>query len=92
MNKKKSVLSLIALTAIITAGCSNRAAYEIMQTNKRQACERMAEGQAREDCLRGYEKSFEDYERERNALLGNKKLATPKPKLATEKDEDGSGN
>ena len=92
MYKKKLLLSLITLSTIITTGCSNRAAYEIMQANKRQACERMAEGQAREDCLRGYEKSYNDYERERNALLGNKKRAAPKPKLATEKDENGSDN
>ncbi|MFQ3251407.1 hypothetical protein [Glaciecola sp. MF2-115] len=92
MYRKKLLLSLITLSAIAAAGCSNRAAYEIMQTNKRQACERMAEGQAREDCLRGYQKTYDDYERERNALLGNKKRATPKPKLETEKDENGSGN
>lgn len=88
--KRIAASSVIVCTALI-AGCSNKAAYEIMQSNKKQACERMAEGQAREDCLRGYEKSFADYERERNALLGNKERPAPKLKLSTETKADDSG-
>ena len=70
MQQKKYILGALALATIVTAGCSNKAAYEIMQSNKKAACERVAEGQAREDCMRGYERSFAEYERERNRALG----------------------
>ena len=88
MHKKTYLLAALSLSFI--AGCSNKAAYEIMQSNKIQACERVSEGQAREDCLRGYEKSFKQYQHERRELLGNKKLAEQKPTV--EKDTTGSDN
>jgi len=67
---KKYILGACVFATVMIAGCSNKAAYEIMQSNKRQACERVAEGQAREDCMRGYERSFAEYERERNRAMG----------------------
>lgn len=70
MLQKKSMLGAIGFAVLIAAGCSNKAAYEIMQANKKQACERVAEGQAREDCMRGYERSYAEYERERNRAMG----------------------
>lgn len=70
MLQKQYVLGAFTLATLLTAGCSNKAAYEIMQSNKNEACERLAEGQAREDCLRGYERSFAEYERERNRAVG----------------------
>lgn len=70
MLQKRYILGAFALATLMTAGCSNKAAYEIMQSNKKEACERVAEGQAREDCMRGYERSFAEYERDRNRALG----------------------
>jgi hypothetical protein len=80
------------LTILVGTGCSNKAAYELMMANKKQACGRMAEGQAREDCLRGYEKTFKEYEYQRNRVVGDKKIAEPTLQLPTEKDQDGSSN
>jgi hypothetical protein len=92
MHRKKHLLVAIVMSFVFSAGCSNKAAYEMIQTNKIQACERMAEGQAREDCLRGYEKTYSDYERDRNRLLRNKKKAAPKLILPTEKATDDTSN
>jgi hypothetical protein len=92
MQEKKKLLGVAALTILLGAGCTNEAAYEMMQRNKQQACGRMAEGQAREDCLRGYEKTFNEYERERRRVVGNKKIAEPEMTTPTEKDQDESGN
>ena len=89
MKTYKLALAAIVPSLLLMSACSNKAAYEIMQANKKQACERVAEGQAREDCLRGYQKSFDDYERERNALIGNKEIAVPKLKLSVDKDHAG---
>jgi|GEM_PF-3082615 len=70
MLQKQYVLGAFALATLLTAGCANKAADEIMQSNKKEACERVAEGQAREDCMRVYERSFAEYERERNRAVG----------------------
>ncbi|MFT7260442.1 MAG: hypothetical protein ACI9MS_002311 [Glaciecola sp.] len=92
MQDKKKLLGVAALTIFVGAGCSNEAAYEMMQYNKQQACGRMAEGQAREDCLRGYEKTFNEYERERRRVVGNKKIAEPELLTPAENNQDESGN
>jgi hypothetical protein len=92
MQEKKYLLGVAALIILLGAGCSNDAAYEIMQNNKQQACGRMAEGQAREDCLRGYEKTYNEYERQRRRVVGNKKIAEPELPDPKQKDQDESGN
>jgi hypothetical protein len=90
MQEKKYLLGTVALTVFLSAGCSNEAGYKMMQHNKQEACGRMAEGQAREDCLRGYEKTFNDYERERRRMVGNKKII--EPELHPPKDQDRSSD
>ena len=92
MWRPKYSLAIMSFTLLMSAGCSNQAAFEIMQSNKIKACERMAEGQAREDCLRGYEKTYDQYERERNEVIGDKKRQLPELKLSTEKAKDESNN
>jgi hypothetical protein len=92
MQQRTYFLTVAALSILVGAGCSNEAAYEMMMTNKKQACGRMAEGQAREDCLRGYEKTFKEYEYQRNRVVGDKKIAEPTLQLPTEKDQDSSSN
>lgn len=89
---KKHKLLVILSTLLLVYGCSNQAAYEIMQSKKIQACERVSEGQAREDCMRGYQKSFEQYDFERRQVIGDKKREPVKPKLSTEKDSGESSN
>lgn len=92
MQQRKYLLGVAAITVLLGAGCSNEAAYEMMQINKQQACENMAEGQAREDCLRSYEKTFNEYERERRRMVGNKKIVEPELPTPIEKDQNGSGD
>jgi hypothetical protein len=92
MQAKTHLLGVAALTILLGTGCSNEAAHEIMLSNKQQACGRMAEGQAREDCLRDYEKTFNDYERERRRMVGNKKIAAPELIIPTEKNQNDSGD
>jgi len=70
MRQRKSINGVLVLATLIVAGCSNKVAYEVMQANKKEACKRVAEGQAREDCMRSYERSFAEYERERNRAVG----------------------
>ena len=92
MLRRNFILATFTITLGLTAGCSNRAAFEIMYANKVQACERMSEGQAREDCLRGYQKNYDQYERERNEVLGNKKRQAQELRLPTDKAKDESSN
>ncbi len=70
MRQKKSIRQALILVTLILTGCSNKAAHEIMQSNKKEACKDVVEGQAREDCMRGYERSLAEYERERNRAIG----------------------
>lgn len=90
MHQRKYLLGCTILTILLCTGCANEAAQEMMQINKQQACESMAEGQAREDCLRGYEKTFDNYERERRRMVGNKKIIKPELPTPAESDQDGS--
>lgn len=92
MQQKKYFFGIAVFTILVSTGCSNKAADELMMTNKKQACGRMAEGQAREDCLRGYEKTFKEYKYQRNRVVGDKKIAEPTLQPPTEKDQDDSGN
>jgi len=92
MQEKNKLLGVTALTILLSAGCANEAAYQMMQNNKQKACGRMAEGQAREDCLRDYEKTFNDYERERRRMVGNKKIEAPELIIPTEKNQNKSGD
>lgn len=63
-------IGLFVLGSVMsTIGCTSKDIYEISQDNQKQKCERQFQGQALEDCMRGYEMSFEEYEKERQKVL-----------------------
>jgi hypothetical protein len=76
---------LLASMSLVLGACSNRDVYESVRQAQIQECERSAEGQARQDCLRGYQMTFEEYEQERKEALGTKEKEEPKLVLPTEK-------
>lgn len=79
---------LLASMSLGLGACSNRYVYESVRQAQIQECERSAEGQARQDCLRGYQMTFEEYEQERKEALGAKEKEEPKLILPTEKKND----
>ncbi|NCP63782.1 MAG: hypothetical protein GW836_03870 [Paraglaciecola sp.] len=66
--KKHQVLGFIVLASTLISACSNRALYETAQHNRRTACLKQPPPQA-EKCLESVSKPYEEYERERQALL-----------------------
>ena len=56
----------IAMTIFLVA-CSNRSVYEGLQESNRQACNKMPEYQ-RQECLHDLDQSYDEYQREREAL------------------------
>lgn len=62
----KNVFLLVLL--LVIAGCSNRAVYENLQINQRNKCQQGPQA-AYEECMRGVDKSYEEYERERQEHL-----------------------
>jgi hypothetical protein len=89
---RKYLLGAISFGLFFITGCSNQALSETMQADRALACERMSEGQAREDCLRGYQKAYDQYKRERNEVSGNKQHQAPKLEVQSEKSKDESNN
>ena len=86
---RQRLLTFTALATVFSlSACSNRNVYESVRQAQIQECERSAEGQARQDCLRGYEMTFEEYEQERREALGTKQKEEPKLVLPTEKKDD----
>lgn len=67
-NKMKYAFVLFALSCMGMAACSNRSVYETIQANNRLDCQKVPVAQ-QEDCLRQADKSYEEYERERQELL-----------------------
>ncbi|HHJ21229.1 MAG TPA: hypothetical protein ENJ84_15600 [Gammaproteobacteria bacterium] len=53
----------LAVIALLT-GCSNKAIYENIQLNNRNDCIKLPQSQY-EDCVRSANKSYEEYEQER---------------------------
>lgn len=59
----------LCLTAVfLLAGCTNQQIYTAIQENRRQECGKLPKGQY-EQCMRDYDTSYEEYERERQAAL-----------------------
>jgi len=67
----KSVLLLMLTCFVILSGCTNKALYNAIQQNRLHACkEELPQNQ--QACEAAYEKSYEDYERERQKVLKDK--------------------
>ncbi|WP_213998306.1 hypothetical protein [Arsukibacterium sp.] len=62
----KIKLGLVVLAAAMTvvSGCSNKAVYQNLQLNKKQECRRLPLTEY-DDCMRGMDQSYEEYERQR---------------------------
>lgn len=59
---------LIALIAFSVVGCSARAVYENLQLNRQQECLEVSP-QRYDECMKGMDKSYDEYERERQEYL-----------------------
>lgn len=68
--KNKVIIGLGAcLSVSLLSACTSKDIYENVAKNQKARCEREFEGQAREDCMRGYQMSFEEYEEERKKVI-----------------------
>lgn len=62
----KIILTTLAL--LLVAGCSNKATYQNLQINQRNKCLELPQSQY-DECMKGAEKSYEQYEKERQEYL-----------------------
>jgi len=60
---------LLLLIVFSLAGCSNKAIYDNVQINKRNACIKVPESQY-EECIERANISYEEYERGRKEVVG----------------------
>ena len=67
---QKTTILFCAIIAI--GGCSNQAIYENVQQDRKRECEQL-QAHDRQRCLAGYERSYEEYEEEREKLLSDDK-------------------
>ena len=58
---------LLAGTLVLLAGCTSREIYESVQTSRLLECDRLPVWR-QADCRAPYEESWQDYQREREAL------------------------
>lgn len=87
MQKIYTLVSVSLLLSIsLLSGCTNQMFYESVRESRIQECERKAEGQPRQDCLRGYEKDYDTYKEEREDIVGRPNEIKQKLVLPTEKD------
>lgn len=56
----------VFLVLLMLTGCSNRQVYEAIRANRMQQCQAL-QGAARERCMKPYDKSYDEYQRERRA-------------------------
>ncbi|SNY49559.1 hypothetical protein SAMN06297280_1461 [Arsukibacterium tuosuense] len=63
MNTKLVIITL-AVVLVAVSGCSNKAIYQNLQLNKKQECRRLPVTEY-DECMRGMEQSYEEYERQR---------------------------
>jgi hypothetical protein len=64
--RKQAGLCLAAV--FLLAGCTNQQIYTAIQENRRQECGKLPLGQY-EQCMRDYDTSYEEYERQRQAAI-----------------------
>jgi len=63
----KSLL-VILFVAVVVTGCTNRSFYESSQISRRNECRKLPMSQ-QEKCLEAANKTFDQYERERQEVL-----------------------
>ncbi|OFE12160.1 hypothetical protein PHACT_02610 [Pseudohongiella acticola] len=69
MKSARIALLLIVACLLALSGCSNRGVYEGIQASNRLECHRLPPSQF-DDCMQRANKSFNEYERERQAATG----------------------
>lgn len=60
---------LIMAAIFLMAGCSNKAVYDNIQINNRNECNKVPPPQY-EECMERANQSYEEYERERDVVVG----------------------
>jgi len=68
VTNKRSLTAIFTVALLVAAGCSNRGMYNNVQTNNLRDCDQYL-GQKREECRARFQKSYDDYERERQEVL-----------------------
>lgn len=68
---RKTLFCLAMLMLVWTQACTHKAWYEGIQQEKRSRCYELPT-QERDNCLKQAETSYEEYQRERKEVLGNK--------------------
>lgn len=63
---------LIVLSLILITGCSSRGAYEGIQASNRVECSKLPHSQY-EECMKAANKSYDEYERERQAEMSQQR-------------------
>ena len=61
----------IAVLAILLVACTHEQVYTAIQQNQQLECSKLPQVQY-EQCMKNYDKSYQDYERERQAILDEK--------------------
>lgn len=56
----------LLLLVLALAGCSSRQVYEALRANRITQCQTL-QGAAREQCMKPYQKSYDEYRRDRDA-------------------------
>jgi hypothetical protein len=69
---KYRTIYLWLVFVIASQGCTSKELYNAVQENRLQECQKLF-GQAREDCERFYQMSFEEYASERQKVLNPKR-------------------
>jgi hypothetical protein len=62
--------ALLILISLLIFGCSNRSAYEGLQTSNRFECSKLPPSQY-DECIKNANKPYEEYEREIKETIGN---------------------
>ena len=57
------------LTIAVLAACTNKQVYETIQSHERLECQKIVRQTEYQECMRQINQSYEDYEREREAVL-----------------------
>jgi hypothetical protein len=92
MLSRKYLFAANLFTLLASSACSNQIVDEDMDNNRTKACEQLTEGPAREDCMRLYQSTYEQYDRERRKIIGDKRPQPAKLNLPSEETADGSNN
>lgn len=67
----KSKLLIVFIFINTLNACSTKEVYNLIQTNRQSACPEDLNTESRKECLKGLDTSFENYQREREAMINS---------------------